>query len=104
MPLGRRDPPTQCLDFLNGIEMKNGKASKSDLIKIAGSEAAFRRWVTNLLKEHRIVEEIKEGRKIFFRKTKNGELFHRALQNWHLVVAFKRLSGRRLKRETQVSS
>ena len=98
-----RNPPTQCLEFLNAIEAKNGKASKWDLIKLAGNEAAFRRWITNFLQKHKFVEEFKEGRTTLFRKTESGEMFHRTLKNWHIVVAFKRLSGKRLKSETQVS-
>lgn len=101
MPFGRRDAADKCLEFLDIVEKKNGKASKWDFIKIAGSEAAFRRWVTNFLLKHRLVEELKEGRKTLFKKTERGELLHRTLRyDSHLVIAFKRISGERLKSET----
>ena len=102
MPSGGRDPPTQCLDFLDAIEKRDGRASKWDLIKIAGNEAAFRRWITNFLQYHKFIEQAKENRKTIFRKTERGELFHQTLRDWRIVIAFKRLSGKRLKRETQV--
>lgn len=97
MPLGVRGPPLKCLEFLNCIEKNNGKASKWDLIKIAGNEAAFGRWITKFLEHHRFVEHFKEGRVTFFRKTERGELFHRTLKDWHIIIAFKKLSGKRLK-------
>ena len=74
-----------------------------DLIKIAGSEAAFRRWITNFLQKHKFVEEVIEGRNTLFKKTERGYILHKTLEDWRFVVAFKRLSRKRLKRETQVS-
>ena len=103
MSFGGRDPPTRCLEFFNAIDRNHGKASKWELIKIAGNETAFRRWITDLLERHKLVERIKEGRYTFFKKTERGEIFHKTLKDWHIVVAYKRLSGKRLKRETQVS-
>lgn len=103
MSFGTKDPPSKCLEFLNAIDRNHGKASKWELVKIAGNEAAFRRWITNFLRLHKFVEETKEGKYTFFRKTERGETFHKTLRDWHIVTAFKRLSGKRLKAETQVS-
>jgi len=103
LPLGGKDPATKCVEFLDEIERKEGRATKWDLIKIAGNEAAFKRWITDLLQHHRFVDKTREGRTTYFKKTERGELFHKTLKDWHFVVAFKRLSGKRLKRETQVS-
>ena len=102
MPFGRRDATTKALEFLNGIEKNGGKASKWDLIKIAGNEAAFRRWIPHFFLKHNFLEESKEGRKTLFRKTDAGEKFHQMLRDWHFVIAFKRLSGKRLKSESQI--
>lgn len=103
MSFGGRDPPAKCLEFLNAIDRNHGKASKWELIKIAGNETAFRRWVTDFLQLHKFIEENKEGRFTFFKKTERGETFHKTLKDWHMIIAFKRLSGKRLKRETQVN-
>ena len=103
MPLRGKESATKCLEFLNVIEKKQGKASKFDLWKIAGNEAAFKRWITNTLQRHHIVEEVREGKQRFFRKTEKGETVHKMLRDWDIVVLFKRLGGKRLKRETQVN-
>lgn len=102
MPFGRKDATTKALEFLDAIQKNGGEASKWDLIKIAGNEAAFRRWIPNFFQKHRFVEESKEGRKTLFRKTEKGEKLHQTLRDWHFVVAFKRLSGKRLKSEMQI--
>jgi predicted transcriptional regulator len=99
LSFGRRDATTKALEFLNAIEKNNGKASKWDLIKVAGNEAAFRRWVTKFLQKHKFLEETTEGRKTIFKKTEKGETLHQTLRDWHFIVAFKRLSGKRLKSE-----
>jgi len=100
LPLGAKGPPLKALEFLRAIERNNGKASKWELIKIAGNEAAFRRWITNFLLHHKFLEEFKEARVTFFRKTKRGERFHELLKDWQIVAAFKRLSGKRLRGKT----
>lgn len=102
MPLRPRDPPSQCLEFLDAIDRKDGEASKWDLIKLAGNEAAFRRWVTDLLQKHKFVEAISKGNTTLFRKTERGRIFHQTLKDWHIITAYKRLSGKRLRGETQI--
>ena len=89
--------------WLRFIENNGGEASKWDLIKIAGNEAAFRRWVPNFFLKHKFVEKSQKGRIMLFRKTAKGELLHKTLRDrQHFVVAFKRLSGKRLKSEFQI--
>jgi len=100
--LVRRDATTKAKELLYAIEKNNGKASKWDLIKVAGNEAAFRRWIPNFFLKYRFMEERKEGRKTLHNETERGERLHKTLRDWHFVVAFKRLSGKRLKNETQI--
>lgn len=98
-----RSPPIQCKEFLDAIDKGRGEASKWELIKIAGNETAFNRWVTDLLQEHRLVEKLNKGGTIIFRKTERGEVLHKTLKDWHLLAPLLRLSGKRLKSETQIS-
>lgn len=100
MTYGVTGPPLKCLEFLEAIQRKNGKASKWDLIKLAGNEAAFRRWITNFLQHHKFLEEYKEGKVTLFRKTEKGERLHGLLRDYQIVAAFKRLSGKRLRGKT----
>jgi hypothetical protein len=39
----------RCLRFFKAINEKGGSAGKWDLIKVAGNEAAFKRWVEDFL-------------------------------------------------------
>ena len=99
-----RDAATKTLEFMNIIEKKNGKALKWDLYKIAGNQAAFTRWVKNYLQKEKLIEEVKKGKRVFFKKTERGEILHQTLKyDRKLFVAFKRISEKRLKSVTQVS-
>lgn len=92
----RRTPSEIALELFNIIELK-GRASKWDLTKILGNTAQFRHWVEEFLLEDRLVEEIKEGRITYYRKTDRGNLFHELLKNGNVMKSFLRVSGRRLK-------
>jgi hypothetical protein len=94
----RRKPGIIALELLNCIDQNNGKASKWDLIKILGNESQFRHWITEFLMKDRFIEEIQESERTFYRKTENGEFFHRLLKNGRIVQALLRVSGRRLRR------
>jgi phage anti-repressor protein len=86
------------LDLLNCIDQNSGKASKWDLIKILGNESQFRHWITEFLIKDRFIEEIQVSDRTFYRKTENGEFFHKLLKNGKIVQALLRVSGRRLRR------
>jgi hypothetical protein len=53
---------------------------------------------TGKLEEDKFVEEIQESNHNFYRKTENGEFFHRLLKNGKIVRALLRVSGKRLRR------
>ena len=98
MAFPRRKPGIIALELLDCIDQKEGRASKWDLIKIVGNESQFRHWVTEFLMKDRLVEEIQESSHTFYRKTENGEFFHRLLKNGKIVNALLRISGKRLRR------
>ena len=98
MSFPRRDPNRIALELLGCIDEKEGKATKWDLIKILGNEAQFTHWVTDFLVKDRFVEEIIESRYSFYKKTENGNLFHRLLRNGEIIEALLRISGKRLRR------
>ena len=98
MSFPRRDPNRIALELLGCIDEKEGKATKWDLIKILGNEAQFNHWVKDLLVKDRFVEEIIESRYSFYKKTENGNLFHRLLRNGEVIEALLRVSGKRLRR------
>jgi len=102
MGFERKSPSEKSLEFLDEIN-KKGRVSKWGLIKIAGNEAQFHRWIIKFLLHHKFLKEIKEGRFTFYQKTADGELFHETLKNWRIITAYKRISGKRLKREIDVS-
>jgi hypothetical protein len=87
----------RCLRFFRAIDECGGAAGKWDLIKVAGNEAAFKRWVEDFLIYHSFVEETDEGSKTRYQKTKKGEMFHSLLSDYGFVMAFKRVSGRKLR-------
>lgn len=87
MSFPRRKPSRIALELLNCIDQKEGKASKWDLIEIVGNESQFQHWITNFLVKDRFIEEIHESNRSFYRKTENGELFHRLLKNGKIVHA-----------------
>ena len=98
MAFPRRKPNIIALELLSCIDQNNGKASKWDLIKILGNESQFRHWVTEFLMKDRFIEEIRDSNHTFYRKTENGEFFHKLLKNGKIVQALLRVSGKRLRR------
>jgi predicted transcriptional regulator len=94
----RRKPSIIALELLDCIDQKDGGALKWDLIKIVGNESQFRHWVTEFLIKDRLIEEIQESNRTFYRKTENGEFFHKLLKNGKIVRALLRVSGKRLRR------
>ena len=97
MSFPRRDPRKIALELLNGIDQKEGRATKWDLIKILGNEAQFNHWVKDFLVKDRFVEEITESRHYFYSKTESGDLFHKLLKNGEIIEALLRVSGKRLR-------
>ena len=102
MGLRSRSPTDIAFDLLDEINRK-GKASKWDLERIVGTVAQFDRYVTNLLLKYGFVEELEEDRPTLYEKTLDGELFHRTLKRRNIILAYRRMSGRRLKREAQIN-
>jgi hypothetical protein len=98
MSFPRRRPARIALELLNCIDAKAGRATKWDLIKILGNEAQFNNWVSGFLVKERFVEERRESRHYFYRKTDHGDLFHRLLKNGAVIEALLRVSGKRLRR------
>jgi len=97
MSFPRRDPSTIALELFDCIDQKKGRATKWDLIKILGNESQFNHWIKNFLAKDKFIEEIKESRYRFYRKTESGELFHRMLRNDKIIKALLRVSGKRLR-------
>jgi len=106
MPSQPRTPVEICYELLSLIN-KKGKALKYDLIKNLGNEEAFRRWFDRCLVPHKIVECIQEKRGgrtfTYCQKTNNGELLYETLKNHHIIKVWLRISGKRLKPESEVS-
>ena len=100
MSFPRRAPTKIALELLDCIDQKGGRATKWDLIKIVGNESQFRHWVTEFLMKDRLIEEIQESDHTFYRKTENGEFFHKLLKNGKIVRALLRVSGKRLRRNS----
>lgn len=92
----RRSPDTIALELLNCLEEK-GEATKWDLIKILGNETQFKIWIENFFLPEKVLEERREGRHYFYRKTERGQVFHKLLRSWDLIRLFSRVSGRRLR-------
>lgn len=92
----RRSPDTIALELLNCLEEK-GEATKWDLIKILGNETQFKIWIENFFLPEKVLEERREGRHYFYRKTERGQVFHKLLKSWDLIRLFSRVSGRRLR-------
>ena len=99
MSYPRRKPSRIALELLNCIDEKEGKASKWDLIKILGNESQFHFWVEEFLLKEKFVAEQQETNRHFYRKTENGELLHRLLENGKIMQAMLKVSGKRLRRE-----
>lgn len=98
MSFPRRDPSQIALELFKCMDQREGKATKWDLIKILGNESQFNHWIRDFLIKDRFVEEITESRHHFYRKTENGNLFHRLLKNSEIITALLRVSGKRLRR------
>jgi hypothetical protein len=93
----RKIAVTKCYELLSLIN-REGKASKWDLLKLLGTEEAFRKWIDKDLEVHKIVIKIKEGRVTYYRKSENGETLHHTLQNHHVLCVLRSiLSGKKLK-------
>ncbi|UCD45570.1 MAG: hypothetical protein JSV27_03545 [Candidatus Bathyarchaeota archaeon] len=92
----RRTPDDIALQLLDRVEEK-GEATKWDLIKVLGNEAQFKLWVEDFLLPEKVLEERRDGRNYFFKKTERGELFHRLLRSGNLIKLFNRISGKRLR-------
>lgn len=92
----RRSPDTIALELLNCLEEK-GEATKWDLIKILGNETQFKIWIEDFFLPEKVLEERREGRHYFYRKTERGQVFHKLLKSWDLIRLFSRVSGRRLR-------
>ncbi len=96
MSFPRREPRKIALELLDCIDQK-GKATRWDLIKILGNEAQFNHWVKDFLVKDKFVEEITESRYSFYKKTENGDFFHKLLRNGEVIEALLRVSGKRLR-------
>ncbi|MFB0568727.1 MAG: hypothetical protein ACETV0_03820 [Nitrososphaeria archaeon] len=96
MSSSRREPSQIALELLDCLDEK-GEATKWDLIKILGNTSQFRHWVEEFLVKEEFVEERRESRNYFYKKTETGELFHKLLKNGMMMKALLRVSGRRLK-------
>jgi predicted transcriptional regulator len=92
----RRTPDAIALQILECVEGR-GEATKWDLIKVLGNEAQFKAWIEDFLLPEGVLEERREGRHYFYRKTERGELFHGLLKSGNLIKIFRRVSGRRLR-------
>lgn len=87
----------RCLRFFRVIDERGGSAGKWDLIKAAGNEASFRRWVENFLIYHGFIEKVKEDGRMLYRKTERGQNFQSLLEDYDFVMAFRRISGKKLR-------
>lgn len=86
------------LRVFDEIDRKGDRALKWDLIKICGNEAAFNRLITNLLLKNKLLEEAKEGRRTYYSKTGDGQLFHRTLKSDYLLKTWARIGIKKLRR------
>ena len=96
MSSSRREPSQIALELLDCID-EEGEATRWDLIKILGNTSQFHHWVEEFLVKEEFVEERRESRNYFYKKTETGELFHTLLKNGMIMKALLRVSGRRLK-------
>ncbi len=95
--MARRSPREIALEFLDEIDRKGGQASKYDLYKIAGSEAALHRWMRGFFLYHKFLRERKEGRKTFYSKTEAGQRLHDTLKESRFFLAYLQLSKRKFR-------
>jgi len=92
----------RCLRFFKVIDESGGSAGKWDLIKAAGNETSFRRWVENFLIYHGFLEKIKEDGRTLYKKTERGQNFQSLLEDYDYVMAFRRISGKKLRSVTDL--
>ena len=83
--------------FFKAIDEKGGLAKKWDLIKVAGNEAAFKRWVEDFLIYHGFIEKVSKGSKTLYKKTERGQSFQSLLEDYNYLMAFRRIMGRKLR-------
>jgi hypothetical protein len=92
----------RCLRFLQALDTVGGAAGRWDLLKIAGNEAAFKRWVDGFLVYHRFLEKrVQEGRELYL-KTERGQVFQSLLEDYVFVQAFRQISGRKLRSASEL--
>jgi hypothetical protein len=84
------------LKILDTIEDKE-EANKWDLIKVLGNEAQFGVWIEKFFLVEMLIEERREGRYYYYRKTERGELLHKLLRSGSMINIFTRISGKKLR-------
>lgn len=92
----RRAPSLIALELLDCVEA-NKEATKWDLIKVLGNETQFVVWIDGFFLVEKILEERREGRNYFYKKTERGELLHKLLKNGYMIRVFGRVSGKKLR-------
>ena len=92
----RRNPSMIALKILDTIEEKD-EANKWDLIKVLGNEAQFGVWIEKFFLVEMVIEERREGRYYYYRKTERGELLHKLLRSGSMIKIFTRISGKKLR-------
>lgn len=68
-------------EYLVTIDHK-GVATRSDLLKIAGSSTELNSWLRDLVKRFDLVEEITEGARRLYRKTAEGRRMELVLTDY----------------------
>ncbi len=92
----RRTPSLIALELLDCVDI-NKEATKWDLLKVLGNEAQFGVWIDNFFLVEKILEERREGRNYFYKKTERGELLHKLLKSGYMIRVFGRVSGKKLR-------
>ena len=87
----------RCLNLFRAIDEKGGFAKKWDLIKVAGNEVAFKRWVEDFLIHHNFVAKVEDSGKAGYVKTERGKTFQSLLEDYGYVMAFRQISGKKLR-------
>ena len=97
MSFPRRRPNEIAFEIFKCVEEK-GEVTRWDLIKILGTTAQFREWIDNFLLKSKFLEERHGGGHTFLKMTENGKDLYNLLKKDELMVAFSRLSGKRLRK------
>ena len=95
--MGKRSPRVIALEFLDEIDRNGGRASRYDLYKIAGSEAALHRWMRGFFLYHKFLRERREGRKTLYSKTEAGQRLHDTLKEGRFFLAYLQLSKKKFR-------